>query len=347
MKRFIYTVIAGYVLIMMAIVFQPKVKPAPLSISKAGHFQGNSSTMSLSGKMSRKAKQGIAGAKPLVSSDSLNPNKQAPRVIKTYFDNGKMSAEWKFSKKEKFDETIKATLDAYYDNGRIWFESEFKNGKQDGMTKFSYPDGFPWEEMSFKDGQPHGDFKIYYPGGVVWIEGVYEEGHLKSLPKLYSETGEEKKKVSFSKAEQPSAYFRSFDASGKVSTEWSQSEGKEKITLKTNYKSGYISSEWNMIGSALEGAVKFYYANGSVWNETVYRENKPMASLRGYYPSGPPQMEVKFSETGTRETTTVFYPSGKFWFSFDAKAGASDQIPRLFSETSNADRKSDAEQKSP
>jgi antitoxin component YwqK of YwqJK toxin-antitoxin module len=78
---------------------------------------------------------------------------------------------------------------AYHENGQLQVVGNFKDGKDDGVTKVYYENGHLWMEINYNDGKKEGLEKWYYENGQLKVMDNYKNGRLDGLAKFYDETG--------------------------------------------------------------------------------------------------------------------------------------------------------------
>ena len=76
----------------------------------------------------------------------------------------------------------------YYPSGRLKFERNFKDGKQEGIAKEYYESGKLKAEGSFEDGKQEGISKEYYENGGIKFIDNYKNGQVINR-KAYDEKG--------------------------------------------------------------------------------------------------------------------------------------------------------------
>ena len=78
----------------------------------------------------------------------------------------------------------------YYDNGQLWTDWTYKDGKLDGPGKIYYKNGQLQLEGTWKDGKSDGLWKGYYENGQLEVERTYKDGKENGLYKSYDENGQ-------------------------------------------------------------------------------------------------------------------------------------------------------------
>jgi len=66
------------------------------------------------------------------------------------------------------------TQKVYYDNGKLWYEIPYLNGKRHGFIKGWYFNGQNWYETQYLSGKIHGLQKVWHENGKVYCETPYK-----------------------------------------------------------------------------------------------------------------------------------------------------------------------------
>ena len=77
----------------------------------------------------------------------------------------------------------------YYESGQLKTDANFKDGKQEGITRTYYESRKVETERNFKDGKPEGISKGYYKDGNVRYISTYKNGKIEGVSKSYYESG--------------------------------------------------------------------------------------------------------------------------------------------------------------
>lgn len=77
---------------------------------------------------------------------------------------------------------------AFYDDGAKMEESNYVNGKQDGISNLYYQNGQLMMERHFKMDVYDGDYKEYYENGFIKQEGQYKDNMMDGIWKNYFST---------------------------------------------------------------------------------------------------------------------------------------------------------------
>ncbi|MEG9328044.1 tetratricopeptide repeat protein [Salinimicrobium catena] len=84
-------------------------------------------------------------------------------------------------------------IKAYFDNGKISREMEFKNGELSGAYRSYYYSGQMESEIEYDSGEIAGSYKEYFANGNLKRQRIYVGGFLSGLSEEYFENGQLKK----------------------------------------------------------------------------------------------------------------------------------------------------------
>lgn len=86
----------------------------------------------------------------------------------------------------------------FYDSGTKEMEGDLNSsGQRDGLWTAWYKNGALWSEGEFKNDARHGYSKVYWPNGKLRYEGRYNEGKQIGSWTFYNEQGVVEKEVNF------------------------------------------------------------------------------------------------------------------------------------------------------
>ena len=77
----------------------------------------------------------------------------------------------------------------YHSNGKIYWETPFKNGGREGIEKWYYESGELRAETPYKNGKKEGIEKWYYENGNLEGETPFKNGKAEGIGKWYYENG--------------------------------------------------------------------------------------------------------------------------------------------------------------
>jgi len=95
------------------------------------------------------------------------------KMERKYYENGQIWMEGNFKDGKKDGKWYE-----YNENGQIRKIVNYKDGKKDGKWTWYYENGQIEEEGNFKDGEEEGKWTWYYENGQIWMEGNYKNGKI-------------------------------------------------------------------------------------------------------------------------------------------------------------------------
>lgn len=117
------------------------------------------------------------------------------KVIESTYDNGKPNVVhyYKTSKGEK----VLQKEEIFYENGNKKMAGAFSNEQRDGQWKAWYEDGTLWSEGDYKEGKRNGPGITYHPNGKKFIEGTYKDDEKVGVWRIWDENGNLEKEVNY------------------------------------------------------------------------------------------------------------------------------------------------------
>ena len=91
---------------------------------------------------------------------------------------------------------VTGTVTAYYSNGQLESEINYKDGKRDGLYKRWYQNGQLQAESNFKDGKEDGILKVWYetttwfPNLQLYYTISYKDGEKNGVDKRWEKNGQ-------------------------------------------------------------------------------------------------------------------------------------------------------------
>jgi antitoxin component YwqK of YwqJK toxin-antitoxin module len=157
----------------------------------------------------------------------------------------------------------------YHENGNLYYESEFKNGKLNGLSKIYFENGQEKEEAFYKDDIAEGLGKMFYENG--------------KLLKEYTIVGNEYSDICIE-------YY----SNGNRKIESNYLNGKLHGVFKTYFENGNIKEQRNYVNHKLEGPVVFYNENGIKTAEYFLTDDLKNGKYKKYYENGKTKEEGNY-----------------------------------------------------
>ena len=97
--------------------------------------------------------------------------------VRTYYIDGKEVYSETLDKNldiEKHSGTMPdGTVKEFFENGKVYFECEFKNGQRNGMCKIYFDNGKVNIEKYYENGMLQGKARVFHPTGRLYKEFSY------------------------------------------------------------------------------------------------------------------------------------------------------------------------------
>lgn len=158
-----------------------------------------------------------------------------------------------------------------YPNGRVMYEGTFRNDQPVGLFRRYTEEGTLFSELTWRDGKDEADARFYYPDGALAAEGRYVSRKKEGLWQFWSERephyliSEENYHQDIRHGLAIKYYPDSTVAErvawdmGKCSGEWLQYHQDGTVSLRAEY-----------IAGRLEGLFSYYHPNGNLHYEGKY-----------------------------------------------------------------------------
>ncbi len=117
------------------------------------------------------------------------------KVVESTYENGNPKVEKYYHKKG--NELILDREVIFYENKQKKMEGTYKYEQRDGQWKAWYDDGTLWSEGEYKDGKRNGLGIAYHENGKKYIEGMYCNDARVGAWRFYDTTGVLLKEVNF------------------------------------------------------------------------------------------------------------------------------------------------------
>lgn len=116
-------------------------------------------------------------------------------VKKEKYENGTIKSEKTFERIDGKEHLVKEVQ--YHPNGKKYIEGGYKDDLRDGFWASWYDDGQLWSEGEFRNGKSHGRRTVYHPNGQKYYEGTFDMGKRTGVWVFYNEEGLKIKEVNY------------------------------------------------------------------------------------------------------------------------------------------------------
>jgi antitoxin component YwqK of YwqJK toxin-antitoxin module len=158
----------------------------------------------------------------------------------------------------------------YYESGKIRSETNFEDGKENGLMTVWYENGNKSLETNFKDGIPHGSWARWNEDGQKRGEGFWLNGEADGLESSWNDHGVKVEEINYK--------------NGKFDGKWIEwSESGEKI-YEANYKNDMkvgVHTSWFLNG---DKKYEEHYSRGALVKHDDYVFNFVKSVVRGEEP---------------------------------------------------------------
>ena len=116
--------------------------------------------------------------------------------------------------------------ESFYENGQKELESNYKDGKPDGLWTWLYGSGQKEREGNYKDGKKDGLVTWWYENGQKKVEGNFKDGKPDGMTTSWYENGQKSREENYKDGKENG-----------LSTTWYKNGQKKR---ETNYKDGEV-----------------------------------------------------------------------------------------------------------
>ena len=149
----------------------------------------------------------------------------------------------------------------------MYFEGALFNGVGFDV----YEDGQLESETNYKDGKRNGLVKSWYPNGQLLFEGNYKDGEEDGLCQQWHENGQLKYEDNY-KDGKPDGFYKGWYEDGQLRFEGNYKDGLEDGLAKYWFRNGQLKSEINHNDGKMNGFYKEWYENGQLKSESNYKD---------------------------------------------------------------------------
>lgn len=166
----------------------------------------------------------------------------------------------------------------YHPNGKIGYESFYKNGKQEGKTTIYFDDGSPNLSQTYANGILDGYDMSYYPNGKIEYIFHYKNGLKNGEYSYYYENGIKKATGTFVNGSLEGVAKR-YNMKGGIKEIETFKNDRLDGECQMYYSNGQLKFKGNVKNSQKVGTWEYYYSDGRAIADssdiTGYRANNP------------------------------------------------------------------------
>ena len=334
MKKFILTVIVGYLAVIALIVVTATLKGTKKNHQQK-YFEKNDTKKNLESKTIEAVKGGFAQK---TSSGNLKVTDESEKIkkdkvrqeFKTYYQKGRLSSRSFYQ-----DGKLQGVSEFYDENGKVWAKIPYMDNQLTGSFEIQNRNkdgGLIW---SFNGGVCQGSFSFYYEEGKNLLSGEMTQGYFTGLPRFFSENGDENKAFYQLNSNNiaPSSEFKLYNERGDVKAIGSQgSQGEQQTELRTYYENGKLSAHWFLVNGLMTGQQTVYYPEGPLRMELPFLEGALHGEIREYDLQGQLRWSAGFEKGQKQGEELFYYPDGSLWSQSKWQEGVLTELPKVYSQ---------------
>lgn len=223
---------------------------------------------------------------------------------KAYFNNGRLQSEGQYKQNRQT-----GTWGYYYENGHLRMKGAMLEGKTHALWHYYYENGKLSQSGEWEKGVKNGSWKYYYENGGVRSEGLILHDKYEGLWKYYYEDGKIKATALF---EGGVGAYKEYYPSGKLKMQGNITEGKSEGVWQYYYENGSLKAEGLEKNGQREDLWKFYHSNGQLSGEGNYLEGQTVGKWKYYHQNGQLSAEGEEIQGQRQGYWKLYYESGKF-----------------------------------
>ena len=209
----------------------------------------------------------------------------------------------------------------YYQNGNIWVETPYKNGKVEGIAKGYDKMGNLHIEMSFLNDMPQGDTRFYTTDKKLLALLKVENGEFISGKCFNDKALTNKDLAEISNTSDEEAYKYLQEICLKSDSNSTLAETLKECKNETDkmsgcaereyYKNGNLEREAPFKNGKYDGIVKWYNENGNLMREAPYKNDKAEGIAKVYFENGKLMAEMSYLNNLFHGDTRFYTEDGK------------------------------------
>lgn len=170
------------------------------------------------------------------------------RQVENFYESGKIMERFQITK----DSLKDGLYQSWFEDGKLYEESTFLQGKLVGNRKIYFPNGQLeiWEKYNDK-GELNGQYMSWYDNGNLKAEQLYVNNVLQGVLKTYYPDGKLKEQVTM-KDNEENGPFTEYYPNGKMSWKGTYLQGDNEFGLLEHYDSlGVLIRKMNCDSNAI------------------------------------------------------------------------------------------------
>lgn len=236
-----------------------------------------------------------------------------------YYDNGvlKERSEYKDGKAE-------GKSMVWFDNGKLYAETIYKQDEIDGVYATNYYNGLPHLYEHYTNGKKNGAAKGYTSGGILEYTTNYKDDKEDGTKTIYHKNCKVASIVSYTNGE-PAGLYKTYYTDGTLKLEGSFDAGKRTGVWKEYFNNGNLNNTYSYIAGELDGEYKDYHENGKLSAQGTYTKDKLEGKYTDYDDDGKMYCETIYEKGRLRELK-FYNKEGKVISNTTTRNGAGNMV---------------------
>jgi antitoxin component YwqK of YwqJK toxin-antitoxin module/Flp pilus assembly protein TadD len=180
-----------------------------------------------------------------------------------------------------------------YSNGQLKKETNYEDGKEDGLQKGWHKNGQLKFEANYKDGEKGGLQKGWHKNGQLQYEDNYKGGKRDGLQKWWYKNGQLHLERHYRYGEED-GLAKTWHKNGQLYKVFRYRNGKRDGLQKTWYDSGQLHLERHYRDGEEDGLWKSWYKSGQLETILNYKDGEYDGLWQRWYENGKLQFTVKY-----------------------------------------------------
>ena len=209
-------------------------------------------------------------------------------------------------KEEIWKQNDKINVKIFSNDGKPKQETNYKNGKKEGIERFYDENGCLEEESNYLNNKIDGLCKKYYPNGQVRHEAYFKNGLQKGKAIYYHDNGKIEQTTKFKNNKIVDGTYKAYYKDGKLKRIFTVKDDMLEGYDTCYYPNGQIKLTVPYHCDKEEGTVFKYHGNGNIKYEYNYTHGKLNGICKTYYKNGNIRSSIEY-KNGLRDGFSIFY----------------------------------------
>ncbi len=235
------------------------------------------------------------------------PNDPLPftGLLQKFYTNGKKEQETNFK-----DGKANGMDTSWYENGQKQLEGNYKDGKKIDLITSWYENGQKQSEINIKDGKANGLTITWHKNGQKKGEANFKDDELNGLVTTWHENGQKEAEANYKDGKKNGLSTSWYD-NGQKQLEINLKDDKQNGLGTHWYESGQKQAEGNYKDGKANGFATSWHENGQKQAEKNYKDDKENGLATHWYENGQKQAEANYKDGKENGLVTYWYKNGQ------------------------------------